>query len=363
MMDSEDEGGSPPPPSTRFGRQNNSSPPRKRLRSSRSKRSNPTSRSSHSHRGPPSDSESGGSDSDSGSDKEESSYRYDTFGDVRGLPEEEQRKELLKRKQQLKNDGLNVDDIFDMMPIPDMMAKIEAAENQQKEDFYLELGEMGLIGIFLTIEKANLQTGEFLKIQGVSKNVFENRLIFRQPIRKIIRLYVTGGGGSQHPVIELMFLIAGTLFLKHMSGFFDNMFQNMSTSSPIFNMLYQYMMGGGMQTSDFANIISPMMSAVMATSAGQAPAPSGPTHAPPPAQPGGAPSSPQQQGAPDQMNDMLQSLLQGLAGGGNGGKTNVAMNNTRDRTPLVEPQGGYKYDANDLNIHMRGNVQPVPQSA
>jgi hypothetical protein len=228
------------------------------------------------------------------------------------------------------------------------------------------MGEMALIGIFLTIEKTNLQTGEFLKIHGVSKHVFENRLIFRQPIRKIIRLYVTGGGGSQHPVIELMFLIAGTLFLKHMSGFFDNMFQNMSTSSPIFNMLYQYMMGGGMQTSDFANMLGPMLSTVMATSAGQAPAPGGPMPAPP-TQPGAAPSpaqqQPQQQGAPDQMNDMLQSLMQGLAGGTSGGKANVAMNNTRDRTPLVEPQGGYKYDANDLNIHLRGNVQPVPQSA
>lgn len=314
---------------------------------------------------PPSDSSDNDS-SDNNSDSDDDTYKFDTFEELRGLPEEQQRAQLLKRKNQLERDGVVVEGVFDMTPVKKMMEKIEEAENQQQEDFYLEMGEMALIGMFLGIEKFNLVTGEFLKIRGVSKDVFEDRRLFRQPLRRIIRMYVCGGVGSTHPVLQLGMLICGTLVVKAVSSHFDTMFKNMGTSNPMFNMMYNYMMGNGMEGSDFGNMVAPMMKMFGNDGSGGNSTPVQPQQEQPSTYNAqqSQPQQPQQNmdGA-NQLTALMQGVMQGFApqqtdvNSGN----NTAMNNTRDRNRLVEPEGGYKYEPLDLKL--RGNVQPGSQSA
>lgn len=154
---------------------------------------------------------------DEGYDSEEEveKRRRRRWGHLRKMTPGQKKESLLNEVRQLQEDGVMIEGIFDMNTNDDkIMDSIEAAEIRAAEDDGVRIASYVLVGIFYFIETTNYNTGEYLKIHGITKEAFTNRHKFNMYLRRIYRMYLSGGG-PENPFWGLLVAMGGMIFETH----------------------------------------------------------------------------------------------------------------------------------------------------
>lgn len=207
---------------------------------------------------------------DSSDDDEEDDYddeEYDSedqiekrrkkrWGHLRKMTPGQKTEYLLKEVRQLQEDGVMIEGIFDMNTNHEkFMDSIEAAEERAAEDDGIRIASYALVGIFYFIETTNYNTGEYLKIHGITKDAFTNRHKFNMYLRRIYRMYISGGG-PENPIWGLLIAMGGMIFETHCMNLaaehMTNQF-NQTGVNPINNILRGFMCNDTNHTSQSSN--------------------------------------------------------------------------------------------------------------